>query len=136
MSDINQSANWNLVYEADLVAPTAPSGKGYIPLGQHTIPILLSSAIIAAAASSQDVQPNWRLGYWLEQVITVPILGANGTSILRAFIPINDRFQLISLPQISADFTLIADIPHWYQSMSISIWEYTGANPFPVVYRA
>lgn len=127
MQPILQLANpshWEAVYDETFTATEAPMGR-YYPIDPVVIPVLFSSPLLCLAASSAHAKPTWRLGYWARQYVAAQGLsfGAIESFTNKAFL---NRFMLAQFRMIAPEYQLKIEIPWWFRSMSVAIWQYNG----------
>ena len=120
---LSDAANWQQVYNDEIVADDAPHGR-YYPIQSFVVPALLTSPILCLGASSLSARPHWKLGFYARQYLGSTGLGAIETNSYRAFL---DRLVLARFQLFSPQYQLRIEIPFWHQRMSIGIWEYSGA---------
>lgn len=121
--ELSNPAHWEFVYNETFRAGALP-GNRYIPLQPVDIPVLVSSPLLVIEAENLDAKPWWFLGCRIQQRFSV---GIAPDTALGAFVrvPVN-RPRLFRFPRLSADYSLRAEIPPWYDRMKIVIYEYTG----------
>lgn len=121
--NLSSGSDWALVYQETKRAAYAVA-PNYYPIPAFAIPLLLSSPILVIEAANIDARPWWWLGCRLQQVLYT---GLAPSEVLGSFlnIPLN-RPRLVRLPRLAPDYSLKVEIPPWFESMKISIYEYTG----------
>lgn len=123
--DIQNGANWDLVYtDTKLVAPGNKPGT-YIPIPSYKIPVLFTSNIIAVQLTSSNASPSWYLGARLQQVIQSA--GVTSTEYWgKQYQAGLNRTNLLVLPALAPQYALHVSFPRWIQDIQIDIAEYTG----------
>ena len=122
--ELGNPLNWEQIYDETFTAQGLPNGAFY-PLDPVIMPVLLTSPILALAASSTDARANWRLGYWARQYIAPAGVGfgALETSTEKAFL---NRTTIARFHLWAPQYQLRLAFPYWVRSMSVGIWQYTG----------
>lgn len=126
MLDLNASA-WMRVYKTTLNARPIPGQQGkFQPIPDLRVPIALNSHSLLVGANSLKLKPRWKLGFWLNMRIG-KISGIGEPAC--PDIPIPLGLLYVKLPKLSANYNVIAKIPHWHQQMTVEIWQYKGIEP-------
>lgn len=126
-TEFENSAHWIKVYEQIFFAEPVMGKPGeFKPIPDQILPIQFSSHILAVAASSSIVKPNWWLAARFYQLIAVP--GSQFPKLLneRSHRAGVNRNTLLQFEKISNSYQLRLNIPFWQQEMSIAIWQYIG----------
>jgi len=128
MSDpLIQSGNhWPLVYSDRREVITDPSApRGYVGIAPWEIPVIFTSPLIAATTSSLDSRSTWYVGCRLRPKYQLgsEVLDAVGN---QAVVPINRDPVLIRFPRWKSEYSLMVEVPYWFLSIGLDIWEYTG----------
>lgn len=126
MLDLNSSA-WSKVYTVNLNAKPILGKQGqFQPIPNVRMPVSLEKHTLLVGASSIRTKPRWKLGFWLSMELG-KISGIGQPTIPDIFIPLGLLY--VKLPKLTANYTLIAKIPHWHTQLSIDIWKYLGSEP-------
>jgi hypothetical protein len=119
--------NWNQVYNTTVAALLIGNGR-YAPIPKIAVPIQLESPILAVYISCSPNKPTWKFGAWLNQnIFTGLTIGGltDAENVQRRKIWLN-KISLARLDKLSENYAVSFDIPKWFESVSISLWEYTG----------
>lgn len=120
------SGLWELVYNVRKDVVVRPAGlRGYLPIPPFEIPIILSSPLIAASAQSTDARGTWYVGCRLKPRYSLGEIPPPATG-PQYVVPINRDPVLIRFPRWKDEYILLCQVPHWYLSISLYVWQYTG----------
>lgn len=116
-------ANWQQIYNQALTGAPAPDG-GYVPIPSVTVPGI-DQDYIAVKISATAAPANWRTGAWLSQLAEVP--GVGDVTLTRRRIYLN-QVDLVNLVNV-VPYSALIEFPYWIQSLTLTVWKYTGARP-------
>lgn len=119
--NLDDSNKWVQFYNETIDATPDNSLQGYVPIPNIEIPYILDRFILAIGAVSSTSKSNWYLGYNLLMIIN--IAGVGNTSV--SSIPIRLGINLIQLPVITEEYTLLVKVPRWHRNMTLTMWKYT-----------
>jgi hypothetical protein len=124
---LGSAANWEQVYFSTVNAFQI-NPERYAPIPKIVIPTQLESHILAVYVSCTPPKPSWYFAGWLNQKIFTG-LTVGGTpdaeNVQRRKIWLN-KITLIRLEKLSDSYSITFDVPKWFQSVSIQVWEYIG----------
>lgn len=118
--DLSDPGYFQVVYETILNGQLVVAGR-YIPIPQHSIPIIFDCHTLLVGATSATAKPNWRLGFYLKMLV---VTSAGTAEASNRSIPFG--LNLIRFPALSHEFKLKAYIPKWHRQVEMKIWKYTG----------
>lgn len=124
---LGSAANWSDVYFVT-VSASQINAERYAPIPKINVPIQLESPILAVYISCTPPKPTWYFGGWLNQKIFTGLTVGGVTdaeNVQRRKIWLN-KISLIRLEQLSTSYSITFDVPKWFQSVSIQVWEYIG----------
>lgn len=123
--DVNNPANWQLIYTVNLHTQTIPTTPPkFHPLPIHVIPVTSATRILAVGANSIDAQSHWRLAFYLISSIQIPEIGKADVCSFAQFLGLN----LYRIPNLHDEYFLRIKFPPWHKSMDIEIFSYVGTN--------
>lgn len=121
--DVNNSNNWELIYNTTLSANIlSVSPPLIVPIGTHNVPVTSDRRTLAVGASTTQGKPTWRLGYYLISSIQIPVIGRADISSDAIFLGLN----LIRLPNVHNEYKFKIRVPRWMRDMQIDIYKYVG----------
>jgi hypothetical protein len=126
MPNLQDANQWQEVYD-QMHQATRLSSTSYIPIPPFIVPILLTTHTLMIATDSQEALAHWWLGVRVQMLIDVPGSDFSELPTERINIPVN-RGLLVRLPKLSNQYRLRVEVPHWHQTMRLTIWEFTGAD--------
>lgn len=124
---LGNEANWNQIYFGTTNAYQIAQGK-YAPIPKITVPTQLESPILAVYISCLPDTPTWYFGGWLNQKIFTGLTvggSPDAENVQRRKIWLN-KITIIRLDRLSNNYSITFEIPKWFQSVSIQVWEYIG----------
>lgn len=124
---LGNKENWSDIYFSTVNAYQI-SGDRYAPIPKIVVPVQLESHVLAVYISCNPPKPSWYFGGWLNQkVFTGLLVGGipDAENVQRRKIWLN-KITLIRLEKLSDFYSISFDVPKWFQSVSIQVWEYVG----------
>ncbi len=125
-------ANWELLYDVELEAVRLPAPGGtsrYIPIDPVLIPFQLDNLNIAIRTENANAAPRWYLGCRVDAIFQIVQSGPNlplSELIFHRFDARINKTTYIYLPDYSPQYQLRLDIPYWFDSLKIKLWQYIG----------
>lgn len=115
--NLSSPSNWDLVYQEDITP------------GVHlfTMPIILSSNIIAVYIAIPNPKPTWFTGAWVNQLILTGLIDSSTTWSINSERILLGRNVLV-FPQSLSNYALQFSFPAYFPSIFLSVWEYTGVD--------
>lgn len=127
--ELSNSANWELLYDYSASAGYLPgSTSNHLPIPSVTIPYLFDSHVLAVYADSSTAKDWWITAGWASRRIQTGII-IGGTPDVRATETqrlIFREINLIIYPDITATYSMVIDIPYWFDQWECQVWQYTG----------
>lgn len=127
--DLGNAANWQLIWDANLDAPTPPNSRlnSFFPIPDFESPIQVSSEIVAVYCTSESDPGTWRRGGFIKQKIRTGIIGGGQNDAYLSIKPLYLRqINTITFPKVSSSYSLEFSVPFWLRQYSLSLYEYTG----------
>jgi hypothetical protein len=124
---LGNTANWSQVFSSTVAAYQIGNGK-YAPIPKIVIPTQLESPILAVYISCNPNKPTWKFAGWLSQsVFTGLTIGGvtDAENVQRRKIWLN-KITLVRLEKLANSYSIDFEVPKWFESVSIQVWEYTG----------
>jgi hypothetical protein len=121
---LNNSANWELLYSEFKFADQLPSGD-YRPIPTFTVPILIESPWIAVGTDSQQARSHWWLGCRVQPLISVPNSPFQYIAGTQVNVPLNE-ITLFKFQSLEAQYRLRVQIPWWHKELNFTLYQYTG----------
>jgi len=115
--DLSNGSNWSLVYEQTLTRQP----------GLFTMPILLSSNIVAIVVTTPSPKPTWFTGAWVNQLIATGLIDSSTTWSIGSNRILLERNVLV-FPQSLSSYALHFSFPAYFPTVFLSVWEYTGTD--------
>lgn len=115
--DLSNASNWSLVYEETLTRQP----------GLFTMPILLSSNIVAIVVTTPSPKPTWFTGAWVNQLIPTGLIDSSTTWSIGSNRILLERNVLV-FPQSLSNYALQFSFPAYFPTVFLSVWEYTGTD--------
>jgi hypothetical protein len=115
--DLSNASNWSLVYEETLTRQP----------GLFTMPILLSSNIVAIVVTTPSPKPTWFTGAWVNQLIPTGLIDSSTTWSIGSNRILLERNVLV-FPQSLSNYALQFSFPAYFPTVFLSVWEYTGPD--------
>lgn len=131
--DASNSNNWQSVWNQSFTAEPAPGDRPelerFFPLPEISVPIQLSSSLLAFYATSQDAKPNWKLAANVKRkYITGLTVGGNPDAVVDSKRIFLNQFSILRYPvSFGSSYSLLISVPYWYRQISLYLWEYTGS---------
>jgi hypothetical protein len=125
--DLANPVNWNQVYSTTVAAVFIGSDR-YAPIPKITVPVLLESQVVACYVTCLPDKPTWRFAAWMNQNIQTGLtIGGltDAENVQRRKIWLR-KITLARLEKLSENYSISFDVPSWFQSVSLQVWEYTG----------
>lgn len=127
--ELSNSSHWDTVYSTSVSAVYLPgSTTSHYPILPVTVPILFETHVLAVYIDSTTAKDRWITGGWASRRIQTGIL-IGGNPDVRATETqrlIFREINLILYPNITANYSLVLDIPYWFDQWSCDVWMYTG----------
>ncbi len=126
---LGNASNWESVYFSTQFAyqiNTVP--PRYAPIPKIVVPTQLESHILAVYVSCTPLKSSWHFAGWLSQKIFTGLTVGGTTdaeSVQRRKIWLN-KITLIRLEKLANSYSIAIEVPKWFQSVSIQVWEYIG----------
>jgi hypothetical protein len=124
---LGNEANWNQIYFGTHLSYQISSTR-FAPIPKITIPTQLESPILAVYISCLPDTPTWHFGGWLNQKIFTGLTvggSPDAENVQRRKIWLN-KITIIRLDRLSNNYSVTFEVPKWFQSVSIQVWEYIG----------
>ncbi|TRV22414.1 MAG: hypothetical protein EWV88_13490 [Microcystis wesenbergii Mw_MB_S_20031200_S109D] len=130
--DAGNSNNWQSVWNQSFTAEPAPGDRPelerYFPLPEISVPIQLSSGLLAFFATSQSADPKWKFAANVKRkYFTGLTVGGNPDAVVdnkRIFL---NQFSLLRYPvSFGSSYSLLISVPYWIRQITLYLWEYTG----------
>lgn len=131
---LGNSSNWQTIHNAGVEGTQMPKeGGGFItvPIPEISIGVLLDVFILAVSVST--IVPDgsrWRFAGHLIQKVSTGIVfgGSQDASFNKRYALFLDKLNLIVVPKISTNYSVSVQVPRWFPSAYITIWQYTGVD--------
>lgn len=124
---LSNSANWEDVYNESTTALSITSTR-HAPISEITVPVLFERHIIAVYATSSTAKPTWHFAGFLNQKIRLGLIPGglpDADAVQRRKIWLN-RVTLLFFPKITSTYSVSFNIPKWFNTISLNIFEYRG----------
>lgn len=119
--------NWNDVYFQTINAYQINSTR-YAPIPRITVPVQLNSPVLAVYITCTPNNPNWYFaGFLGQKIFTGLTVGGSpdAENVQRRKLWLN-KLTIIRLEKLTDAYSISLDVPKWFQSISVNLWEYTG----------
>lgn len=110
-------SDWGLVYEENLTPQP----------GLFTMPISLSSNIVAIYITTPIPKPTWFTGAWVNQLIATGLIDSSTTWNINSNRILLGK-NVIVFPQSLSNYALQFSFPAYFPTVFLSVWEYTGTD--------
>lgn len=124
----NVASNWDEIYNQAFTATSGPYPNSYHPLPPIEVPIALTTPIIAVKALGGSAPTHWKYAGIIRIEYRTAIIAnffSDSSASIRNKIWLRD-IQLFFLPEISSEYKITVEIPHWFREYQLVIWEYVG----------
>lgn len=124
---LGNPSNWRDVYFQTTNAYRINESR-YAPIPKIIVGSQLESQILAVYIYCSPPKPTWHFGGWLNQnVYTGLLVGGvpDAQNVQRQKIWLN-RITVIKLEKLADSYSVSFDVPKWFESISIQLWEYIG----------
>jgi hypothetical protein len=124
--------NWQPVWNQSFTAEPAPGNRPelerFFPLPEISVPIQLSSGLLAFYATSQGANPKWKLAANVKRkYITGLTVGGNADAVVDSKRIFLNQFSMLRYPvSFGSSYSLLISVPYWHRQISLYLWEYTG----------
>jgi hypothetical protein len=130
--DFSNSANWDLFWYQSFQAVHGTPTR-FAPIPETTYPVLLDSHILAVYADSASASDNWYFAGFLSQKFQLGLTvggmpDTNGYARRKVWLR---RITLIAFPQFTSEYALAFAPPKWFEDINLTVWRYTGPEPYP-----
>ncbi len=130
--DLSNSNNWRLVWEKLTIAQRVviDPEKQHHPIPAIKMPVQLESPIFVVLVENQQAKSTWRYAGVVTQLVSTGIIdfgGSDDVEVTSRKLWLN-RVSLHIFPELTTAFSLKFYIPHWFEEVSITVWEYLGQN--------
>jgi hypothetical protein len=128
----SNSNHWQSVWNQSFTAEPAPGDRPelerFFPLPEISVPIQLSSGLLAFCATSQGANPQWKLGANVKRkYVTGLTVGGNPDAVVDSKRIFLNQFSLLRYPvSFGSSYSLLISVPYWHRQISLYLWEYTG----------
>ena len=119
---------WNQSFTAEPALGNGPELERFFPLPEISVPIQLSSSLLAFCATSQGANPQWKLGANVKRkYVTGLTVGGNPDAVVDSKRIFLNQFSLLRYPvSFGSSYSLLISVPYWHRQISLYLWEYTG----------
>lgn len=124
---LSNAANWEDVYNESTTALSITSTR-HAPISEITVPVLFERHIIAVYATSNTAKSTWHFAGFLNQKIRLGLIPGglpDADAVQRRKIWLN-RVTLLFFPKITSTYSVSFNIPNWFNTISLNIFEYRG----------
>jgi hypothetical protein len=127
---LSNADNWQQVYHHSVAAVTINSDT-HVPIAEITVPLLLDTHVLAVYVTTEVPEGrNWNFAGFLNQKFELG-LTVGGTpeadELSRRKLWLN-KIKLIIFPQLTSTYAISFDIPKWFKSVQLTVWEYVGSD--------
>lgn len=119
--------NWELLDSGEKLALNFGSNGQRIPINPFDLPVQAQVPTLAIFVDTIDSSIRWRYGgHLIAKVFTGLTVGGISDSIIyRKYLRLN-AINIARIPSLANTYSLGLEVPHWFKSISWSVWEYTG----------
>lgn len=124
---LSNAANWEDVYNESVTALSITSTR-HAPISEIIVPVLFERHIIAVYATSNTAKATWHFAGFINQKIQLGLVPGGSPdvdSVQRRKIWLN-RITLLFFPKITSTYAVSFNVPDWFKSVNLNIWEYRG----------
>jgi hypothetical protein len=127
---LGNAANWEQIYTHSQVAvqitPTV-----HAPIPEITVPLLIESHVLAVYLTTEIPEGrNWNFAGFLHQRFELGLTvggmpEADDLSLRKLWL---NRIKLIIFPKLTVGYSIAFNVPKWFKSVQLIVWEYTGTD--------
>jgi hypothetical protein len=127
------SNSWESVWSNSFVATPAPGNttelERYYPLPEISVPVQLTSPLLAFYATSESAEPNWKLAANVKRkYVTGLTVGGNPDAIVDSKRIFLNQFSLLQYPvSFGSSYSILISVPYWHRQITLYLWAYNGS---------
>lgn len=127
--ELQNSENWTLFYEDDIIAQPATTGEGHFAIQDFSVPITTDKDTLAIYVTTPNPKPRWYWGGTVLATVNTGLPGGNASGVVVHKMGLSlGNTNLLRLPSVADSYGLRFVVPYWFKAFSYSIWEYTGTG--------
>lgn len=127
---LGNADNWEQIYSTSVAAVTV-TPKVHAPIPEITVPLLLDNHILAVYITTEIPEgSNWNFAGFLNQKFELGLTVGGipeADELSRRKLWLN-RIKLIMFPQLTSNYAISFDVPKWFKSINLTVWQYTGVD--------
>lgn len=119
---------WNQSFTAEPALGNRPELERFFPLPEISVPIQLSSGLLAFYATSQGANPKWKFAANVKRKYATGLtVGGNADAVVDSKRIFLNQFSMLRYPvSFGSSYSLLISVPYWHRQISLYLWEYTG----------
>jgi len=128
--ELGNSENWESIWSNTITAQQGTFPNSHLPIPNQEVPILLNRHVLACAVSSATAKPTWNFAGFLGQKLFSGLIvgGSPDTFAVNKYKLWLDRITLLTFDKLTPTYSVVFEIPKWFDQVTINLWQYIGAD--------
>ncbi|OCQ98958.1 hypothetical protein BCD64_23250 [Nostoc sp. MBR 210] len=127
---LGNADNWQQIYNTSVAAVNVTPDT-HVPIAEITVPFLIDTHVLAVYITTNIPEGrDWNFAGFLNQKFELGLTVGGvpeADELSRRKLWLN-RIKLVIFPPLTSTYAISFDVPKWFKNVSLTVWEYIGAD--------